>query len=224
MTTAERSKPAVFDEERLNAATHGMGLALALVGSAVLLTLAWRHGSAAQAWACAAYATTLVSTYGASTLSHVFQSPRLNHALRIADQALIFLFIAGTYTPVAVSWLHGPWWGTLTGVMWGVAVGGFASKAIFSHRVRLGTVSTVLYVLLGWLPMAAGWPMFNAVPHALMYWLWAGGGCYMIGMMFFRYDDRIRFFHAAWHLLVMAGSACHFVGILLFCTGRTAGA
>ena len=137
----------------------------------------------------------------------------------MADQAIIFLFIAGSYTPIALAWLRAQWWWYMHCAVWGVALFGFVSKAVFAHRVDSGSVSTLLYVVLGWLPMAAFWPMSHAVPLGLMGWLVAGGACYSAGMLFFTYDDRIRYFHAAWHLLVVAGSACHYLGILFYCTG-----
>ena len=216
-TTAEN-----LDEEWVNAATHALGLALAAVGSFIVLSAASRHGGSAQVWGCGIYSTTLLAMYGASMLSHLFRSPRVRHAFRIADQAIIFLFIGGTYTPIVLSWLHGPGWRLMDGVVWTLAIAGAASKAIFSHRVRLGTVTTSMYIALGCLPMLAFRPMFAAIPHELMYWLWAGGLCYLAGIIFFHYDNRVPYFHAAWHLLVITGSACHFIGILRFCTAGRA--
>jgi len=206
-------------EEKVNAATHAAGLALGVAGAAVVICVAARRGGTWQICGCAIYAATLISVYFASTLSHALRAPGPRHAFRVADQALIFLFIAGSYTPVALAWLRGgPWW-VLHGLVWGVAVAGFASKAVFAHRVQLGAVSTALHLVLGWMPIVAVGPLLAALPHGLLAWIVAGGLCYTAGTVFFRYDDRVRYFHAAWHLLVMAGSACHYLGILVYCTG-----
>ena len=207
-------------EELCNALTHGAGCALAIVGAAVLLSAASQRGDGPQLAACTGYAATLVAAYAASTLSHVFKSPRLRNAFRVADQALIFLFIAGTWTPVAAAWLRTGkgWWAFNTG-MWLVAVCGFASKALFAHRVTVGTVSAGLYLLLGWSPALVAVPLVRTLPMPLCLWLLAGGVCYTLGLLFFWYDERVPYFHAAWHVLVIAGSACHYLGILHYCTG-----
>lgn len=206
---------AVQDEEFANAATHGLGLAFSVAASAFLL---WVAGLRAGMWeivGCAVYAATFVGAYTASTLSHLFREPRLRHTFRIIDQAVIFLFIAGTYTPVALTYLReGAWW-IPTVLVWGIALVGFFSKAVFAHNVRLGAVSVLLYVVLGWLPVPV---LMIAAPRSLLVWFLAGGLFYMGGTVFFYYDNRIRYFHAAWHAMVIAGSACHFVGILKYCT------
>lgn len=215
----EFDSPADESEEWLNATTHALGLACSIAGAVIVLVVAARRGSPWEVWGCAVYAATLLATYAASTLSHLLRAPRLRIAFRAADQALIFLFIAGSYTPIALAWLRAPPWWVLHAMVWGGALFGFLSKAVFGHRVVLGTVSTVLYMVVGWLPMTAFWPMLHAVPRGMMEWLVAGGVCYTAGLGFFCYDDRIRYFHAVWHMLVVAGSTCHYLGILHYCTG-----
>ena len=218
LTTPYPGRPFDPREETLNAVTHALGLALALVGAVVVIAAALRGDDPWRLFACALYAATLVAAYAASTLSHLFRDPRRRDAMRKADQAVIFLFIVGSWTPMAVAWLRAwPWW-ILHGSMWAIAIVGFVAKAMFSHRTQLGTVSTAMYVLIGWLPMLAAWPLSRALPFGLLMWLVAGGACYSAGIVFFRYDARYRYFHAAWHLCVIAGSACHYFGILLHCT------
>lgn len=206
-------------EETVNAITHGIGVLGGLLAAAFLVATAARHGGPWQLIGCALYGVTMVAAYVLSTLSHVVRKPHLREAFRIADQAAIFLFMAGTYTPVALTWLRtGPWW-ALHVTVWSIAMAGFLSKAVFTHRVTLGTVSTLLYVLLGWLPALFVWPMIGIVPGRLMLWYLAGGLCYMAGTVFFRYDHRVRYFHALWHVWVIAGTGCQYIGILHYCTG-----
>lgn len=205
-------------EERVNATTHGLGLLCALVGAVLVIGEAIEHGGTWQIIGCAIYAATLMAVYTASTLSHLFHRPRVRHAMRIADQAIIFLFIVGSYTAVAFTWFReGPWW-ILHVAMWIVALAGFTSKAILRHRVRLGTVTTWFYLLLGWMPMIAFWPITQRIPGELTAWLVAGGVSYTVGVVFLHYDHRVRYFHAVWHLMVIAGSTCHYLGVLLYCT------
>jgi hemolysin III len=210
-------------EEFFNALTHAAGCVLAVVAALVLLAQVLRHGDRWQTAAAGVYCATLVAAYAASTLSHVFQAPRARTVFRIADQALIFLFIAGTWTPIAFAWLrHGHAWWAFHAGLWAVALAGFLSKALFAHRVTLGTVSTVLYLVLGWSPVLVSVPLVHALPMPLCLWLLAGGVCYTLGLLFFHFDDRVPYFHATWHLLVVAGSACHNFGILIYCTAAPA--
>jgi hemolysin III len=206
-------------EELWNALTHGAGTVLALAAAAALLSAAGRADRLQYA-ACAVYAATMVAAYAASTLSHVFRSPRARNAFRVADQALIFLFIAGSWTPIAAAHLRTGygWWAFHAGV-WLVALGGFLSKALFAHRVTMGTVSALLYLLLGWSPVLVAAPLARILPTPLCLWLLAGGVFYTLGLLFFWHDDRVPYFHAAWHVLVIAGTACHYFGILGYCTG-----
>jgi hemolysin III len=208
--------PTEHPEEMANAITHAAGLLLAIAGTFFLSRAVLRQGSPAQIWACALYATTLVLTYFASTLSHVAREPRVRAAMRTVDQAAIFLLIAGTYTPMAVTWLHGGEWWMLDVAMWGLALAGFLSKVVWTHRVGLGTVSTLLYVILGGIPL----PMVFVIPAGLLRWVVAGDLCFCLGILFFNFDHRIRYFHATWHLLVMGGTVCHFLGILIYCASR----
>jgi hemolysin III len=206
-------------EESLNATTHAVGLVCSVAAAVAVVGVAATHGVAWHIWGCSLYAASLVAAYTASTLSHVARRPRWRHTFRVADQAVIFLFIAGSYTPVALAWLRGgPWW-ALHGLLWAVALTGFISKAAFTHNVRLGAVSTRLYLVLSWLPLLAAWPLIATLPPGLLMWMFAGGLCYTLGIVFFHYDHRVRYFHAVWHVMVLAGSACHYMGILLYCTG-----
>jgi hemolysin III len=102
----------------------------------------------------------------------------------------------------------------LLGAMWVVALVGFAAKVFFAHRVE--AVSITSYVLLGWMPIIAVPALWRSAPTGAIASMIAGGLCYTIGTLFLVYDERVRHFHAAWHLFVIAGSACHFLGILVF--------
>jgi hemolysin III len=105
--------------------------------------------------------------------------------------------------------------------MWVAALVGFVAKVFFAHRTE--AVSVVSYVALGWVPALAAPELVRTVPAAALWSMFLGGVCYTVGTLFLMYDERVRHFHAAWHLCVIAGSACHFVGILEFVV-RGAGA
>ncbi|HEY5313765.1 MAG TPA: hemolysin III family protein [Pirellulales bacterium] len=206
-------------EEFVNSIIHACGLVLALVGGAWLLTAA-SHGDRWCLAGCAVFAASMIAVYAASTLSHGVQTIHLRRRMRTLDQAFIYLMIAGTYTPFGFTYLRGGNWWILTTAMWLVAWAGFISKVWFGHRVDASTSWS--YVLLGWLPMIAVEPLLNTVPAGALGWMLAGGLCYTIGTVFLTLDTRVKYFHAVWHLLVIAGSVCHFLAIYWY-IARAAG-
>jgi hemolysin III len=153
-----------------------------------------------------------------STLSHAAMTPRWKSRFRALDQGFIYLLIVATYTPFSLAYLRGNAWGwVLLAAMWTVALFGFVSKVFFAHRVE--AVSIASYVLLGWMPMLAAPTLLHLVPMGAFWWMLLGGVCYTVGTIFLMNDDRVRHLHAVWHLCVIAGSACHFAGILIFVVG-----
>jgi hemolysin III len=202
------------DEEWLNAATHGVGFIAAVAGALVLTTRAFASHNVWQTVGCDVYAASLVAVYAMSTLSHAATSAQWKSLFRRLDQASIYLLISGTFTPFAVAYLHGDMYQLLLGVMWCVALVGATSKLLFAYRVEV--VSIASYVVLAWLPIVALPELWRSAPLGAFESVIAGGLCYSIGLWFFVNDQRAPRFHAAWHLCVMAGSACHFLGIYWF--------
>ncbi|MBN2024712.1 MAG: hemolysin III family protein [Pirellulales bacterium] len=200
--------------EVVNASTHAVGLVLSLAGSLVLLAAAGRSGDAWHIAGAIVYSATMIGVYAASTLSHAVQHPRWRHVFRRLDQAAIYLFIAGTYTPFALGYLRaGPWW-VLFGVVWGIALVGAFLKTAYGHRVD--AVTTWFYVLLGWLPGVAAWPLVGVVQPPGLRWMLYGGLCYTLGTLFLHLDRRVPLLHGVWHVAVLAGTAWHYFAIL-FC-------
>jgi hemolysin III len=198
-------------EEIANSITHGIGLLLSVIGAVALVFLAYQHGSPAQITGVCVYGSSLIAVYLASTLSHAIQTPRWKHFFRILDQAVIYLLIAGTYTPFMVTYLPSSWRWFLFSLVWGLAISGFLSKAFFKHRINGVVVAN--YVLLGWVPAAA---MVHLLPLSCFLWMLAGGLLYTAGAIFLSLDQRVPFFHAAWHISVMCASFCHYVAVLYF--------
>jgi hemolysin III len=158
-----------------------------------------------------------MGVYTASTLSHLAQRRPWRHFFRTWDQALIYLLISGTYTPFAFAYLRGGAWWLLTGAMWAIAAYGFFMKVAFQHRID--GISVWLYLALGWLP-AIGIPFyFQVIPVGCMWWVLGGGVFYTVGAAFLMLDHKWSYFHAVWHLLVIAGSACHFLGVWHYVAG-----
>jgi hemolysin III len=152
-----------------------------------------------------------------STLSHGITTPDRKALFRRLDQGFIYLLIAATYTPFSLEYLRDGIWWLLLGAMWSVALCGFISKVFFAHRVEAVSVGT--YMLLGWMPVLSVPVLMRSVPLPVFWLMLVGGACYSIGTLFLINDERVRHFHAVWHLCVIAGSACHFLGILAIVIG-----
>ncbi len=198
-------------EELANTVTHGIGLALSLVGFVVLLVLAVMRGSAWHIVSCAIYGSTLVCLYAASTLYHGIASPRLKRVLKVFDHSAIFLLIAGTYTPFLLVNLRGGWGWSLLGIVWGLAMAGIIFKFLFVDHFKI--LSTAVYLLMGWLALIAVKPLLVLVPLGGLLWLLAGGLLYTSGVVFYAWK-RIPYNHVIWHVFVLAGSACHYFAVL----------
>jgi hemolysin III len=204
-----RARPA----EIVNSITHGAGLLLSIPACAALLIAAWNVDGPYQLCAIGLYAFGFIGTYAASTASHLFHAGSINRWLRMLDQGFIYLFIAGTYTPLMAPFLMNERHYWLLAAVWATAIFGFVTKTFFASRIY--GVSTGLYLALGWIPAIGLWDVILAAPSDIMGLVAAGGVCYTIGVYFLLRDDERRHDHAVWHLLVMAASAFHFVAIWL---------
>jgi hemolysin III len=197
-------------EEIANSVTHGVGLLLSLAALAFLVVTAAATGDPWRVTAASVYGATLILLYATSTLYHALPGRRVKAVFQRFDHAAIYLLIAGTYTPFVLVPLRGAWGWSLFAVVWGFAVLGVALKSIFG--IRLAVLSTVVYVVMGWLVVVAAGPLAARLPWAGLQWLVAGGVLYTLGVAFFAWD-RIRYLHAVWHLFVLAGSAAHFCAV-----------
>lgn len=198
-------------EEVTNAVLHGVGLGLAIAALAVLVVLAGIYGNAWYSVSFSVYGATLVLLYLSSTLYHGFYAGRAKRLFRIFDHSAIFLLIAGTYTPITLITLRG-WVGwALFGAVWGIAAAGVVGKAFWSSRFAV--LSTVLYLLMGWLAVIAVKPLLAHLGTASLVFLALGGLFYTMGTVFYLWRG-LKFHHAIWHLFVLAGSICHFFTML----------
>lgn len=202
-------------EELANSITHGIGVLLGVAALVVLVVQASLHGDAWRIVSLSIFGTSLVVLYTSSTLYHAFRSLRVKRVFWILDHTSIFLLIAGTYTPVTLVPMRGPWGWALFVSIWALAIGGIVSKVFLIGRVTRLYVG--LYAVMGWLVVLAIEPMLELVPRGLVIWLALGGLAYTLGIVFFALG-RMPFSHAVWHLFVLAGSSCHFVGMLLYLT------
>jgi hemolysin III len=203
--------PQTKREEIANAITHGLGALLAIAALVILTVFSAIKGNAWHIVSFSIFGATLVTLYLASTLYHSFTNEKVKLLFRKFDHMSIYLLIAGTYTPFCLTVLNN-WIGwTLFGIVWGSAILGIVLKAFFTGKKEL--LSTILYVLMGWVAVFAIKPLFDSVSLTTFILLMTGGVFYTAGTYFFT-KDRIKYFHSIWHLFVLAGSTFHFFSVL----------
>ena len=198
-----------------NAISHGIGLFFAVLGAIYLIHASLR-GDARVVAGCSVFAGTLVLVYLFSTLYHSLVVTRARRVFQILDHSAIYLLIAGTYTPFTLVPLRGAvgWW--LFGFVWTLAVAGVVFKSLWIDRFAVA--SAVVYLLQGWVIVFAIRPLHAALGVHGLAWLVAGGAFYSLGIVFFALDRR-RYFHAVWHLFVLAGSVAHYFAVLFYVAG-----
>lgn len=206
-TTNPLARP--LHSEFANTITHGLGVILSVFAASLVLSSAWQLNQSGLLAGCAIYAVCQIAVYTASTLSHAFQEPHRKNLLRSIDQATIYLMAGGSFTPFALAYTCNDGWWVLLAVMWAAALMGFATKILWKHRVN--RVSIPLYIIVGWMPLLSAKPAYDNAPSGALIWALAGGLCYTCGTWFLARDEQHVAFHPIWHLMVIAGSSCHFV-------------
>ncbi|MGD0520819.1 MAG: hemolysin III family protein [Terracidiphilus sp.] len=195
-----------------NAITHGIGAVLAVAG-AVYLIAASTRGAVRLVVSCAVFASTLVLVYVCSTLYHSLVRTRARHVFHVLDHSSIYLLIAGTYTPFTLISLHGSLGWLVFSVEWALAAAGVVFKSFAVDRFAVA--SALVYLFQGWFVVIVARPLLHAIGWHGILWLGAGGLAYTLGIVFFALD-RLRYFHATWHIFVLAGSVAHYFAILFY--------
>ncbi|MFZ4100194.1 MAG: PAQR family membrane homeostasis protein TrhA [Chlamydiia bacterium] len=201
-------------EERFNALSHGVGILLSGLALLFMLQAAVQTGGWLEIGSCAVFGCALLLMYTSSTLYHAVQCPHKKRIFRICDHIMIYVLISGSYTPIVLVGLGGVWGWTLFGIVWALALFGLIFKIFFTGRME--RLSLGIYLGMGWLAVIAIQPMCECLHPDGIFWLFAGGGAYSFGTIFFALDHRIRFFHAIWHLFVLTGSLCHVNAVLSY--------
>jgi len=208
-------KTQTLGEEIANSITHGIGAGLSIAALVILTVLASRRGDAWRIVSFSIYGATLVLLYLSSTLYHSFLSLKIKNIFRILDHSAIYLLIAGTYTPVTLTLMRGAWGWTLFGLAWAMAIGGIIVTALLLDKLK--ALLVLSYVVMGLLVVIAIKPMIQMLPRGMIIWLFIGGACYILGILFYLWK-RLPYHHPIWHLFVLGGSISHFLGILFYLT------
>lgn len=198
-------------EEIANGVTHGAGVLLSIAALVILVVFAVLRGGPLHIVSYAVFGSSLITLYTMSTLYHSVTTPRIKRVLEILDHSSIYILIAGTYTPFALTALPPAlgWW--LFGAEWGLAAIGIVLKALYFDRFKL--ISVLGYVAMGWLVAPAVGYLRVRLPPESVTFLFAGGIAYTAGAVFYVLK-RVKWFHPVWHLFVLAGSTLHFFSAL----------
>lgn len=200
-----------------SALTHFIGMMLAVFAATPLLVTAAKNGSSHALSALAVFALSMILLYGASTTYHTFNiSEKVNRILRKVDHMMIFILIAGSYTPICVIVLRNSIGYPLLALVWGTALVGILIKMFWITCPKW--FSSMIYIAMGWLCVLAMVPLVQSLPRAAFFWLTAGGVIYTVGGIIYAlklpiFNANHPYFgsHEIFHLFVMAGSLCHYI-------------
>lgn len=165
------------------------------------------------------YGVSLIALYTASGLYHMLTvSDKTEMCLKKLDHMMIFLLIAGTYTPLCLIPLRGPWGWTLFGIIWGAALGGILLKLFWINAPRW--LSTAFYIVMGWMCVIAIYPLIQKLPVGGLGLLLGGGVLYTAGGIIygtkrFPFHTKHLGFHEIFHIFVLGGSVCHYCMMVL---------
>lgn len=205
-----------------SAITHFIGMVLALFAATPLLIKAARTSGSAHVPALAIFIVSMVLLYSASTIYHTLDiSPKVNRILRKIDHMMIFILIAGTYTPVCMVVLGDKTGWSLLALVWGIALAGIIINALWITCPKW--FSSLVYIAMGWVCVLAFRKIVAALPASAFGWLLAGGIIYTAGGVIYAlklpfFNTRHKYFgsHEIFHLFVMGGSLCHYIMMYAF--------
>lgn len=201
-------------EEQWNILTHGIGLGFAIAGVIALLFKAFQLHSAKAFLSFLIYGVGLTTMFLASTLYHSAKDVKKRSRLNIFDHSAIYLTIAGSYTPISLLNLPPAWGISVLISVWAIAAAGIILKFFFIGSFP--KLSTVMYVLMGWVIVIAIKPLLGSMAVAGLLWLLAGGLAYTVGAVLYQIKG-LKYNHAIFHVFVLLGALCHYIVIYLYC-------
>jgi hemolysin III len=204
-------------EELANVLSHFVGLLLSVTALVIMVVYSAQRGNVIQIFSCSVFGVSMIILYLISTLAHWLPEGDSKERLFTVDQLSIFMLIAGTYTPLALIAVNGlPGW-VLFGIEWILALVGIIRnlKRMDDTESGVDRFDIALYVGMGWMFVFFVKTILRAVPINGISWIIAGGLFYSFGIYFFRVS-KFRYHHLVWHLMVVAGTASHFIAIFFY--------
>ncbi|MGZ2370313.1 PAQR family membrane homeostasis protein TrhA [Ancylomarina sp. YFZ004] len=200
-------------EEGINIYSHALGFLSSFIGSIVLFRYAYLYGGVKHLLSFSIFGMSMMILFAASTFYHRAVDPIKRARLRIFDHASIYVLIAGTYTPFCLVTLPEKTGLIVFAVVWGFALIGIIIKLFFTGRFSV--FSTLMYLFMGWMMVFIIKPLYQNLPVEGLYWLFSGGLAYTLGAILYSIK-RIPLNHASFHILVLVGCFCHYMGIYLY--------
>jgi len=210
---AAKAAKATKGEQIATWVTHGLGLAASALAFALLVVSATLYGDAWHVVSFSVYGLTLFLLYAIYTLYYAWRTEKGKEFFLRLGRAAAFLLIAGTYTPFLLVSLRGPWGWALFAIVWGLCGAGAVFQFIVGTRYRFTT--TVATLIIGWMVVVAIKPLVAVLPHGGLWLLLAGGICYTASAVPAMISG-LRYRVAATNALVLGGSTCHLLAVLLF--------
>ncbi|MBC7472985.1 MAG: hemolysin III family protein [Candidatus Sericytochromatia bacterium] len=211
MATLEKN----YEEEIINSITHGFGAFISVIATIFLVISSLPfQDKGIHLISALIYGTSMILLYSASSVYHAVQDPISKSKLKIVDHACIYLLIAGTYTPFFLIAIKGNYGLILMSIIWGLAFSGVIFK-LFFYTHKLNFLSTILYLMMGWISVFIVPTLLKTIPFYGLVWLIIGGILYTLGTIFYIKDNN-KYFHAIWHLFVLGGSVSHYIAVLFY--------
>jgi len=197
-------------DEILNSVSHGVGIGLSIAATVLLIVKASLYGTAWHIVSFSIFGVGMILLYTSSTLYHGAYNPKLKRKLNKLDHSSIYVLIAATYTPITLVTLRGPWGWSIFGIIWGLAIAGVIFKVWF-YTAKLRVLSTILYMVMGWVIIIAIVPVLKYTPPVTLWFLLAGCISYTLSPFFYLWRSK-PYLHGVFHFFILGGTICHFFG------------
>lgn len=210
----EHTKRYTTGEEIANAVTHGVAALMSIAGLAILVGFAVAYsGSPTVITAVSVFGASMIFLYVASTLYHAIPNPKAKRILQQLDHSMIYVLIAGSYTPFCLVTLEGATGIALCIAVWAIALAGIALQGVLIKKSKW--LNSLLYLAMGWLVILVIEPLIENLANGGLWLLTAGGLSYSLGVIFYIWKS-IPYSHAIWHVFVFAGTVLQFLAVLLY--------
>lgn len=202
-------------EEAINSFTHGFAAFLSVVGAFFLLKHVWKTKNSTRLIGISIFCASMIILYAVSAVYHGIPDSHFKRIMRYVDHCSVFFLIAGTYTPFTLTVLRGTKGTMILIIVWSIAFVGIIGKIFFFEAIDRYTV--FLYVSMGWTVLISIRTLIQRIPRKGLYLLLAGGISYTLGTYFYTYDLYIKYYHAIFHLFIIAGTIFHYFAVWYYC-------
>lgn len=210
----KKNKRLIKAEEIFNSLSHAVGVLIAIACLVLLVVFSAIEGNVWKIVSFSIFGSSMIAVYVSSTLFHSTKDLRKKSRLNIFDHSMIYILIAGTYTPISLVTLKGAFGWVIFGIIWGVALIGVIYKLFFyKGTAQERKLSAWLYVAMGWIIIIAIVPLIKNASSTTLWFLLAGCLSYSVGVLFYLIKS-IPFGHGIWHITILGGTTCHFFAFL----------